>query len=546
MKKRNIIKKLGAMLCAAALVLAPLSTASAATAPWPTTGTGDITVHKYFRDTASTTAGDGKEITNAAELAALGTAANDTDKKVGFTLYKVNEVAGTFEMSTSTTVAQALAHATPVIGPTGSLGDEEEFTDSNGEISWTNLAFGYYVLVETTSLNGYDPAASAIIALPYALNEDNWNDDIHVYPKNVKQEPLVKEDVSGTGSGNTAYGVGDEITWKYTAPVDDYEKLYTPEVLDTDGVTVLTPAAYGTYKIVDTLDARLDHFVNATTDKVVSKGITDVTLILNTDYTIASVPATASDPATITWTLTNAGLEKVALNESTEIEVTFSTKVNQKASATGDGNDEIANGGELVWKNIGDSTESKYEIEEDDKPVVKLYSLVISKTNNDGTVFLNGAEFKIAKTKADAEAGIFIKAADGTTDLIVMTANHATSYDTAGNVLTSVDGWALFTGLTGSETVDTSYFLVETIAPTKGTDKYVRPTEPIEVKLKAAQQETTVAVKNYLITDPDIPAIWELPLTGGMGTMAFYVIGIVLMFGAVTLYIRSKRVKGNR
>jgi len=519
MKKGKILKKISALFLMAALALAPMTSALADNNLPTGTQTGDITVHKYLRDSASTMAGDSQKITDQTILDTLGTPADDADNKAGFTLYAVPS---NFEMEVTTTVADALtaARATPV--------GQEKFTDANGEINWTGLSIGYYVLVETTPIAGYVASPDAIIALPYALDDNDWNYDVHVYPKNVNEKPLIKTVVDE----DTAYNINEEITWKYNAQVENYTKLFAEEVLDTDGITVITPAAYGSYKIVDQLDERLDF---EETVSIKGTGQTAVTLTEDTgsggDYKVST-----GTNNTVTWTLTEAGLEKLAVNKITALEVEFTTKVNAKAAGSGVGSDVIKNGGTLEWKNVGDLVATEYVIEEKDKPEVDLFSLVIKKTNNDGSLLLNGATFKIAISNANAKAGTFIKDSDGN-DLVVTTAAHPTDTAITG-------GWAMFAGLTGSLTANTDYYLVETIAPTnQAGEEYVRPTEPIKVTLIADTASSTVVIKNYLIDDPDIPAMWKLPLTGGMGTVIFYIAGAIVMIGSAILFVKSKSKK---
>lgn len=509
MRKRNIVKRLSAIVFAAVLAMAPLSSASASSSYDLPDGTekGSITVHKYFRDSEPTNPGTGVEITDADELAALGTPADDADMKVGFTLY---QVPSTFEMTETTTVAEALAAAisTPV--------SVQKFTDEDGAIVWDELAVGYYVLVETAPLTGYSKSPDAIIALPYGLDGDEWNYDVHVYPKNVNDKPLIK-----TVEKDTPYNVGEDVKWEYAAKVDT-SKLYKAAT-DTDS------EVYGAYKLTDTYDSRLTYNEDAI---IKGYGGATVTLVEGIHYDETH----DSDECTIEWKLTTVGIDLLVENKITSLVVEFTTEINETALGTGEGSSEILNGGELEWTNAGESTPENYEIADEDKPAAKLYSLEIEKTNNDGSIFLNGAKFKIAVGLDEAKAGTFLKDEDGE-DLIVTTADRVVDS-------TTYSGWALFGGLAGDEDDDTDYYLVEVEAPTADDgSKYVRPTEPIKVTVEAGTQINTVNIKNYLPGDPDIPDMWNLPLTGGMGTVLFYVIGTVVMLGAVVVFIKSKKTK---
>ena len=77
-----------------------------------------------------------------------------------------------------------------------------------------------------------------------------------------------------------------------------------------------------------------------------------------------------------------------------------------------------------------------------------------------------------------------------------------------------------------------SYTLVETAAPAG----YNKLKDPVEVAVLATNA-LTVEVPNASGT--------ELPSTGGMGTTIFYVLGSVLVLGAVVLLVTKKRMSTN-
>lgn len=74
------------------------------------------------------------------------------------------------------------------------------------------------------------------------------------------------------------------------------------------------------------------------------------------------------------------------------------------------------------------------------------------------------------------------------------------------------------------------YDLVETKAP----EGYSKLRNAIEVEVNVDSDEQTIKVDNY-------KSGWELPKTGGIGTLLFTIGGLLLMSGALYLYIRRKR-----
>ena len=73
-----------------------------------------------------------------------------------------------------------------------------------------------------------------------------------------------------------------------------------------------------------------------------------------------------------------------------------------------------------------------------------------------------------------------------------------------------------------------SYTLVETSAPVG----YNKVKDPVSV---------TVNATNALIVEVPNASGTELPSTGGMGTTIFYVLGSILVVGAVVLLVTKKR-----
>jgi len=500
MKKTKVLKKMFAMLLAAVLTLIPLASVSAANNLPEAGHAGSITVHKYLRSTSSTTPGTGEAITDQAALAALGEKAG---AGIEFTLSRIN-----FPVTVNTTIADAQADCTEV---------STKATDADGEILWDNAAdgivTGYYLLEEDASTvpAGYTASAPAIISVPYALDDKDWNYDIHVYPKNVSDKELVKDTVTP----QEGYSVGNTVTWSYLGKVD-ISKLYE----------AATPA-YGTYKITDVLDSRLN-YTSTTSVKGVNGTTPVVTLTAGTDYDVD----TTTTPGTVVWELTNSGIDKLAGANATGLEIVFDTMINDTAYK---GGTEIENGGTLDWENYNGTEDGTYTIDDDDKPKVDLYNVGIIKTNNDGLKKLAGAQFKIATSKANAEAENFIQAGTPAADV---------------TVTTDADGKAMFAGVPVNASADTTFWLVEAVAPTTTDGEYVRPTIPFSVTLKnftgttdAEKLSASITIKNYLPGDPDIPTIWNLPLTGGMGTLMFYAIGAVIMLAAVVTYVKSRKRK---
>ncbi|MDS9472631.1 SpaA isopeptide-forming pilin-related protein [Sporosarcina pasteurii] len=194
-----------------------------------------------------------------------------------------------------------------------------------------------------------------------------------------------------------------------------------------------------------------------------------------------------TDSRTLTWTGEPAALKKGT------VEFTFQAKVSEDAGA----NEVINNKAIINYTNKHDATGEK---ETDDVPVTATAgSLTVIKQDQTTRERLAGAEFELR--------------------------------DLHGNVVregmtTDENGELIFTELDFGD-----YELYETKAP----GDYRKLTRPIDVKIDAENQFVTLTVDNS-------KSGWELPTTGGIGTILFTTVGLVLMSSATIAYFRRNKV----
>lgn len=243
---------------------------------------------------------------------------------------------------------------------------------------------------------------------------------------------------------------------------------------------------YSDYRITDDLDDRLD-FVSAT--------VSGADLAAG-DYTITPEGPTADGPE-VTVELTADGLAKLnALTAPAEITVTIETTVN----SIGDGT--IENDA-TVFINNKDTDSNTVD--------TKWGALKVTKKVKDQEKFLQGAKFNLYVnngTPAEPEQG----------DLVLE------------GLITGEDGTFLVEGLKEGE-----YVLVETAAPAG----YLLDDTRHAITIVAG----SVANPNsYSVSNKQEPP-FNLPLTGGTGTMLFTIAGLVLLFGAGAGYtiLRKRR-----
>lgn len=193
-----------------------------------------------------------------------------------------------------------------------------------------------------------------------------------------------------------------------------------------------------------------------------------------------------------------------SLDENDTIIVTYSATVNENATVDDDNADNNKN---TVQMEYSEQTIS-------DTVYVATYDFQLKKT--DGEKYLPGAGFKLydAETggneiKVGEEDNVYYVGAEAGVEIMV---------DSADGV--NIRGLAPGT-----------YYLEETTVP-DGYNK-LASRQPVEIKT-GAKVAVEVEVENN--------AGSELPSTGGIGTTLFYVIGGLLMVGAVVVMVTKKRI----
>ena len=267
-----------------------------------------------------------------------------------------------------------------------------------------------------------------------------------------------------------------------------------------------------TYEIADTMSAGLTFNRNSLAVKVGSANVTNV-----------------ADKCTITYDAENTpNTFKVSINVKNctvgdAIEVTYSATINENAVAKISKNEAT-----LTYSNDPTNSTKTTTTPAQEQ---KVYSskIVIDKVEKvaEGTDAkkLAGAEFVLYKeVPAGEKTSHFFYKWNDTEKKVEWVEDRAA----ATVAITDKYGAATFGGLAND-----TYYLVETKAP----DGYNRLEKPYEVEVKGgttvADLSVTAKVENQAGT--------LLPSTGGMGTTVFYVLGAVLVLGAVVLLVTKKR-----
>ncbi len=377
-------------------------------------------------------------------------------------------------------------------------------TKTDGKISVKGLAAGNYYFKEVSTIGNY---ATNETKIPFEVTKDkdgkdgkvvvNWtevggftkvdsNNPNNIMVTNYNQ-PDVKKDVEDKNQ----YNVDRNKEYKYN-------------------ITIKTPGdieKYTKLKVTDTLDNRLEFITNGT--------ITDGWEVTGTTKDNVTLTQTGQ---TLEWSVKDI----TKLTANTEIKITFTAKIKPDAELT-KGETGITNKANLDFdNNRGQASEKETD------PVIVTPNeggVKVIKVDKNGGAKLDGAEFKLTTDKA----GENVLNAKGTTIKV----NGASFTGKLENLATK-NGEILIEGLTPG-----TYYLHETKAPTytedDGTEKSYRLlTKPVEVKVANSTKNEEVRVENS-------KSGWELPTTGGLGTILFTIIGLALMGIALFAYLRRRK-----
>jgi fimbrial isopeptide formation D2 family protein/LPXTG-motif cell wall-anchored protein len=532
-------------------------TVSAFAAPSSRPAEGTLTIHKHYAEDASEIGGegDGNERTvinpavegvhfNVYKLTAENVAPEiPPSEKEGAVYRKISDTKLEIKYNSNTyTYTMALL---PASGKTA----------SDGTLVFMNLN-GYYYVEEDLSqsnptINGTQvditvPVKPFIVSVPMTnAKGDGWIEDIHVYPKNQGTTPTKTVGETGEvniveGSTGNSVNVGDSFpfTIRTNIPADINDNLAS----DPD------TKKYSKFEIWDAFDDALTY--NSDAGVYVYKKNSDGTWlkqqIAPDDGSLYEIKYTAPK---LTVSFKPAGYAKLAdlmngADKWTHVGIYFSATVNETIHDKV--NNTVENKATVTFENEGGTGEDKNK----ETPPTKTNTgdIDIKKTERDGTTELKGAEFQIASSEANAQAGNFLKVLVDTNGKITKILPHDTTDTNAknwvirphetesGNLGVNGDTFyaTKFEGLqteSGSPAVKNKYYVFETKAP----DGYNLLDEVVEVDF--AKEDSTHIVNETIENSKG----FTLPNTGGVGTIVLVVFGIILIGLAIILTMNKKK-----
>ena len=384
--------------------------------------------------------------------------------------------------------------------------------------------------------------------------EDQNGDGSVGYTINALNEKPTLEKTVKDGDNwenETDASIGDTVTWKVTASVPSkVNELKEFSLKDTMSQALTW---------VSEEEAQL----TITTDP-------GVELTRDTDYTL-TVPQNNTAGGSWTISFTQDGKNKLAASNVTSIDVTFNTVLNANASVGSAGN---LNTGELDYSNAIYPTEDPSNPNDGKEPgkdvitdqaIVYTFALGVEKVDGSTKTPLANVTFDLYSYEGEEEnVTEDILESSGTPISVAQTEAGVGHYvvDGAGNatLTTDAEGNIVVNGLKNG-----NYYLVET----KTNDGYNLLSKPVKVEINVKYTTTTTTVTNtnedgittstttvttdtftggenntgtYKIQVQNNKG-FQLPVTGGAGTLLASLIGILLMGGGAFVFVSSRKKK---
>ena len=354
---------------------------------------------------------------------------------------------------------------------------------ADGSATISNLKLGYYLV---------DSTVGALCEL------NTTNPSVEITDKNTKPtiEKKVQEDSDESWGDVNDADIGQTVNFKSTISAK--------------------PGARN-YLVHDKMDSHLKF------DSVTSITAGDTTLAAGEDYTV--VTTGLNDGCTFHIVFTQTYLDSITAD--TNIVINYTAKLTSNAVAgTGYVNE--------TWLDYGDKQHTEH-----DTTTTYTWKLPIYKYHKDGDTqkALAGAEFILYKG-IDESNREYAQVTDG------KLTGWTTTKAEASKLVSGDDGKIAVEGLDAD-----TYYLEETKAP----GGYNKLAGPVKVDIShtvtdegahmthTLKQNTTDVAK----VEIENKSGTELPSTGGIGTTIFYVLGSILVIGAVVLLIAKKRMSAS-
>lgn len=403
--------------------------------------------------------------------------------------------------------------------------------DAERYFATSTQPMGQYLVNATKNGNTYNPATATLYPV-WSDSSKSWelNDATVV----LKSKGGIEKNVDGTG--DLDYSIGDTVTYRLDVAIPVYPEAGPNEIIYTD------------FKVGDSMGKGLDFgglktvkvYANTSPDSYVKDDLVGAADLI---YTIAA----QTNGFEIDF---NYDAVKTAVSACTYVHVVYTATLNEDAFTT-----DVLGNKAYVGVNTNPYDKGSYEKTEVEKEVY-TYGFTVTKVGENDEP-LPGAEFKLYSDAACTKGIKFVDKGNGVYTKSTEDDGIATA------LVTNEDGQFQVQGLACG-----TYYLQETKAP----DGYVLPANPIKVELVDNEPDGKLdgcSVEGGIVPSEVSPlAVGEpgeeiqtgdnifefvvknekpgfnLPTTGGMGTVLFTAGGLVIMAcGAALVLVTLKKKK---
>lgn len=396
-----------------------------------------------------------------------------------------------------------------------------------GAVDITGLKMGNYLVLVENGMKVYSPSAVNLVPV--------WNDGTNAWEMSTPAKVALKsEEVSVRKTAETAddqdltASIGDTVNYTITA--------------DVPGYPAATLGDNKKFNIYDTLQAGLT--LNAGSIQVtgyVGDTPTDLTNgnVPGVYYILKTEGAKDLDSTDVSFSLVfnYDNLKDDSNVKFDKIQVTYSAVVNKGAFVL-NSNAETGNLGNTAKLSYSNNPYATPDSHKDATADAKIYTYGIRITkvdSDDDSILLPGAEFTVSLSKNGSNPISFVKTGDGAYRKAESGTETGDTTVTVGAEGSGAQGMLTLSGLDAD-----TYYLTETKAP----DGYNKLGSPVEITITDTDSNGIVndgaggadGADGYVEQRVENSDGFQLPTTGGIGTILFTAGGVLLMgLGVIVL-----------
>ncbi|GAB6418212.1 LPXTG cell wall anchor domain-containing protein [Bacillus luti] len=520
--------------------------------------TGTLTIHKYEqgKDAKPGVQGNGKE----------GQSVPEGAKPLKGVTFEIKRIASFEKSSDGKEIMKELTDSVIT-----------KVTDDKGEAFFQNLPLGRY---EVKAINGPEhielDKSTFIVDIPMTSTDGkDLNYDVHIYPKNETKRGSVELIKIGEGD-RVLEGAEFHLFKKNENGTKTQVKTPHPLVSGADGKIHVESLEYGDYYFIEEkapdgyLTSKEEHpfsiretgkivplakavknYKEPTIEKTINDSSKNAGINRQTEYTYDIKTLLPEDIQTYkNYVVTDV------LDDRLEIVGTPVVMIDGKKVAESTVNVVVA--GQKVIASVEDFSKMTgkelhlqitAKIKSDVQSGVEIPNkAVLDFVNKDDVTSEKDGKPSNEVIVTPTMGTIKIEKVDGKNKNLKLEGARFELRDKKGNVVTvnkkKMDDITDANGIiTWNEIPYGEYQIVETVAPKYkdedgAVEQYQKLRDPIEIKIDKDKNVIDLQVENN-------KSGWIIPATGGMGTILFTVVGLLLMVTAVFIFFRKKPVKNS-